>query len=157
MNVAVMQLDLTPKPATNAAPVPPAASRVQAERGGRMLFAWTNTPPNPVYIPRGFQWNESIERLVTAPYALLPALDFRRYGYLLAYDEIAAMHPFIARALSPEAELVASEGEWMLFRSRLPTVPLTEPDSAPRRSGDTLGRRLDRILAGSDEATTPTK
>jgi hypothetical protein len=145
-SVAVMQLDLTPRPATQVAAAPPAAARVLAERGGRMLFAWTDTPPNPVYMPRRMQWYEANARLGVAPYELLPAFDLRRFSYLIAYDQLGAMRPYLVHALAPEAELVAIEGDWLLFRSRLPTVALTAPDEAPPASRDTLGARLDRML-----------
>jgi hypothetical protein len=145
-NVAVAQLDLTPRRPGNGAPVPGAPSRILAERGGRMLFAWTNTPPNPVFVPKGMQWNESVERLAPQAYAFLPGFDLRRYSYLVARSEAPALFGLIAEALAAEADLVAVEGEWALFRSRLPTVPLTSPDEVPADLTDTLARRVNRLI-----------
>jgi hypothetical protein len=146
-NVAVAQLDLTPPRRNgNGAPVPGAPGRILSERGGRMLFGWTNTPPNPVFVPEPMQWNESVERLAPQPYALLPAFDLRRYSYLVARSEAPALFGLIAQALAPEADLVAVEGEWALFRSRLPTVPLTSPDEVPAEVTDTLARRVNRLI-----------
>ncbi len=142
-DVAVAQLDLTPRPPGHVAPVPGAASRLQAERGGRMLFAMTDMPPNPVYVPAPLRWDEPARRLVSTPYAFAPELDLTRFAYVLAYDESAAMRPLVARALTPEAELIASEGDWTLFRSRLPTESLTTPDSrALEAPADTLASRI---------------
>ncbi len=146
-DVAVAQLDLTPRGPGHVAPVPGAASRVLAERGGRMLFAMTDMPPNPVVVPEALRWNEPVRRLVATPYAFAPAHDLTRFGYLLVRDESPAMRPLVARALAPEAELVASEREWALFRSRLPTVPLTAPDGPlPEPPPETLAARVQRLL-----------
>ena len=145
-NVAVAQLDLSPQVPTHVAPILSAANRVLAERGGRMLFGFTDTPPNPVYVPAAMQWNESVERLAPAQYAFLPAFDFERYSYLVAKNTVPSLWPVLVQALSPEGELVAAEGEWALFRSRLPTVPLTAPDAAPPQTTDTLHTRLARLL-----------
>ena len=144
-NVAVAQLDLTPRPPSHVAPVPGAASRVQAERGGRMLFAMTDTPPNPVYVPAALRWDEPMRRLAAAPYAFVPGLDLTRFAYVLVYDESTAMRPLVTEALAPEAELLGSEGSWALYRSRLPTEPLTPPDArVPDPLAETLASRVNR-------------
>jgi hypothetical protein len=149
-NAAVAQLDLTPRTPGHVAPVPGAASRVQAERGGRMLFAMTDMPPNPVYVPTALQWREPTQRLARAPYAFVPELDLTRFGYVLAYDESPAMRPLVAQALAPEAEILASEGSWSLFRSRLPTEPLTSPDErVPGPVAETLAYRIDHLAPQS--------
>lgn len=149
-DVAVAQLDLTPRAPSRVAPVPGAASRVQAERGGRMLFAMTDMPPNPVYVPAELQWNEPMQRLASAPYAFMPAHDLTRFAYLLVRDENATMEPLVAQALAPEAELVASEAEWALFQSRLRVVPLTVRDEAlPNPLPETLAVRVNRLSAAT--------
>jgi len=148
MDVAVAQLDLTPRPASRVAPVPGAASRVQAERGGRMLFALTDMPPNPVYVPAEYQWNEPVARMSAAPYALMPDVDLRRFSYLLVRNDAPAMRPVVAEALAPEADRIAAEGEWTLFRSRLPVAPLTSADAAlPAPAPEALADRVNRLLA----------
>ena len=49
-------------------------------------------------------------------------------------------------ALQPEEELVASQGEWDLFRSTLPVVPLDAPDAPlPSPLPETLGERVNRL------------
>jgi hypothetical protein len=144
-NAAVAQLDLSPRPSGHVAPVPGAAGRVLAERGGRMLFALTDTPPNPVYIRPDLRWSEPIARLAMTPYAFMPAYDFTRFRYLLERNEDPRARDAVARALAPEAELLSTEGEWSLFRSRLATVPLTDPDAPlPSPAPETLGARLKR-------------
>ncbi len=142
-NVAVAQLDLTPRSPGHVAPVVAAAGRVLAERGGRMLFAMTDTPPNPVYMAPGLGWNEPVGRLVQTPYAFFPAYDLTRFSYLLERNEDAGERPLVALALAPEAELVIEDGEWSLFRSRLPVVALDAPDRpVPSPPPETLGARV---------------
>ena len=108
-----------------------------------MLFAITDTPPNPVYIPPDLRWSEPVARLVQTPYAFMPSYDLTRFSYLLERNENPVARAGVARALAPEAELLASEGEWSLFRSRLPTVPLTARDAPlPSPPPETLADRL---------------
>jgi hypothetical protein len=152
-DVAVAQLDFTPRPRGHVAPVPGLAARVQAERGGRMLFSFADTPPNPVYVRREWQWNEPVTRLATAPYALVPAHDAHRFGYLVARNTDRRVRALVARALSPEYELVEAQGPWDLFRSTVPLVPLASPDAPlPAAHVETLAARIDRIASS---ATAP--
>jgi hypothetical protein len=152
-NVAVAQLDFTPRPRGHVAPVPGLAARVQAERGGRMLFSFADTPPNPVYVRREWQWNEPVLRLAAAPYALVPARDARRFGYLVARDTDGKVRALVARALSPEYELVEAQGPWDLFRSTLPLDAIASPDvSPPVPPVETLADRVNRLVAA---ATAP--
>jgi hypothetical protein len=152
-NVAVAQLDFTPRPRGHVAPVPGLASRVQAERGGRMLFAFTDTPPNPVYVRREWQWNEPVLRLADAPYALVPDHDARRFAYLVARNTDPGTRALVARALAPEYELAEPRGAWDLFRSTMPLAPLASPDvPLPAPPVETLAERVNRLASA---ATAP--
>ena len=117
-----------------------------------MLFAMTDMPPNPVYVRPGLSWNEPVQRLVQAPYAFMPAHDLTFFSYLLERNESAAARDLVARALAPEAELVAQDGEWRLFRSRLPVADLATPDRPlPSPPPETLAARI-ALLRASDSA-----
>jgi hypothetical protein len=152
-DAAVAQLDLTPRPRGHVAPVPGLASRVQAERGGRMLFAFTDTPPNPVYVRREWQWNEPVLRLADTPYALVPDHDARRFAYLVAHNANPEARALVARALAPEYELVEARGTWDLFRSTMPVAPLASPDvPLPAPPIETLAERVNRLTS---RATAP--
>jgi hypothetical protein len=147
-NVAVAQLDLTPRAAGLVAPVPGAASRAQSEHGGRMLFALTDMPPNPIYIRPSQQWNEPILRLASTPYAFMPAYDGQRFSYVLARGGLPAYRALAARALAPEFELVFAKGEWALFRSTLPVEPIDSPDRPlPSPPPEMLITRMNRLLS----------
>jgi hypothetical protein len=155
-DVAVAQLDLTPRGPGHVAPVPGAAGRVLAERGGRMLFAITDMTPNPLYVKLGATWDEPVRRLVGNPYAFMPAYDLTRFSYLLERNENAGARAAVARAVAPEAELVAEAGAWSLFRSRLEIVSLDAPDGLlPSPSPETLGARLNRRQARSAATVSP--
>jgi hypothetical protein len=146
MNTSVAQLDLTPRPAGQVAPVRGETGRVLAERGGRILFAFTDMPPNPVYIPPLLQWNEPLLRLAHAPYALMPAHDLRRFAYLLERNDSPRAAALVEQALAPEAEVVARAGPWTLFHSRLPTILLASPDEMlPSPAPETLVERVNRL------------
>lgn len=146
-DVAVAQLDFTPRALGHAAPVPGAAGRIQAERGGRMLFAFTDTPPNPVYTRREWQWNEPLLRLVNTPYAFVPSHDGERFAYLVAYDTNRKARTLVARALAPQYELVEARGPWDLYRSTVAVVPLASPDvPLPAAPIETLADRVNRLI-----------
>lgn len=145
---AVAQLDLTPLPASVLAPVPGAASRAQAEHGGRMLFSFTDMPPNPVYTRRELVWVEPVMRLALQPFAFVPEHDGKRFGWLLARAANVGYRPHVRKALAPEYELVATKGEWELYRSTLTTLPLDSPDEpAPPPSAEALADRIARNAA----------
>ena len=97
-----------------------AAGRVLAERGGRMLFAMTDMPPNPVYVRRDLSWNEPVQRRRRRPLRLHARL---RSDPLLLSSRTKRERVRSERssldALSPEADLLVQDGEWTLFRSRL--------------------------------------
>ena len=145
-NVAVAQLDLTPMPPSVVGPIPAAASRALSEHGGRMLFAFTDMPPNPIYVPSNRQWNEPMLRMAHSPYAFMPSYDARRFSYLLARGTQPRYRALTARALAPEEELIASKGEWSLFRSTLPVDPIDAPDRPlPSPPPETLADRVNRL------------
>lgn len=146
-NTAVAQLDLTPLPPGHVAPVVGAASRVQAERGGRMLFALTDMPPNPVYVSPSMRWDEPMMRLARAPFAWMPRWDAVRFEYLLVRCAAPRVRAVLSRAFEPEQRLVASEGEWDLYRSTLAVEAPTSPDRPlPDPPPETIAQRLDSIL-----------
>ncbi len=146
-NTAVAQLDLTLRPPGLVAPVVGAAGRVQAERGGRMLFAFTDNPPNPVYLRPGASWDEPVARLSRAPFAFIPAHDLRRFAFVLVHDPQRDAQELIGAAFEPEGEVVARRGDWMLVRSRLAVLPIDGPDvPVPSAPPETLGARVARRL-----------
>ena len=142
---AVAQLDLTPRAPSHVAPVPGAAARVLAVRGGRLLFSFTDAPTSPVTVPTAHQWNEPVLRMVRDPTEFRPGYDFRRFRYALVRlgSEYAALAPIIATVMAPEGNFVAQSGDWLLFESALPVDPLDVPDAPlPVPAPESLRARL---------------
>lgn len=125
----------------------PAPGRILATRGGRLAVSFTDSPISPVIIPDRYQWNEALFRLGMDSMSFRPASDLRRFRYLLVRFSDVEDAQLTTRALRAEADYVASAGEWLLFRSRLPVVPLlsgeADPDGA---SHETLRDRIRAML-----------
>ena len=152
-NSAVAQLDLTPHSPGAVAPIPGAAARALAERGGRLLFSFTDAPTSPVVMAPSHQWNEPVQRLAFNPLAFSPPHDLRLFRYVLVRLSVdaARLGPIIVSLMTPEARLVANSGEWLLFESTLDVVPITsaEPARGPSAS-PTLRTRLDALAGRAD-------
>ena len=110
-----------------------------------MLFSFTDAPTSPVVVASSHQWNGPVLRLTRDPFAFDPAHDLRLFRYVLVHldPEWAAFESSLVRAFAPEARFVADSGEWLLFESTLPTIPLTAPEPPSVLSpGSTLRERL---------------
>ena len=92
-----------------------------------MLFAITDTPPNPVYIASELRWSEPVARLVLTPYAFMPAYDCTRCAYLLERNSDPGARAAVARAITTEADLVGTEETGASF-DHDSLAPLTTPD-----------------------------
>ncbi len=127
---AVTEIDLGKAPGEppRVFSLAPAAGRVLAMRGGRLSYAFTDSPVSPVVLERKYAWDESLVRVGFDSYAFRPAQDFHRYRYVLLRGRDPALTVFAIRALLPEAEYVTDSGEWVLFKSRLHVMPVRSRD-----------------------------
>ncbi len=125
------------------------ANRVIAERGGRMLFSFSESPIAPVMVRPDLHWAEPIARIVPKETELCPAHDFKRFRYVLFRTNDVQLEYLLAQSLRPEARLVDVAGDWALFESTLDVVPLTSHDvRAPSPCpGGNLGARLGKTSA----------
>lgn len=143
---AVAALDLTPRPPSAVAPVPGAAARALAERGGRLLFSFTDAPTSPVVMRADLQWNEPVLRLAGDPMAFCPSDDMRRFRYVLvrlAGPPSGALQRRVAAAFAPDARPLAASGEWLLFESTRDVLPVDAPgEGMTAPTGSTLRARL---------------
>lgn len=150
---AVCELDLGPGDPLRNYSLGPAYGRVMAERGGRLVYAFTDSPVSPVMIRPDVQWNESLWRIGYNTWRFRPAHDFELFRYVVVRTQDARLAWEATMAASPEAELVAEAGEWLLLRSKLPVVPLVsrEPpmETPPPESID------ERVLALRRELGDP--
>jgi hypothetical protein len=127
---AVAEIDLGPGDPSRTYSLGPAAGRVLATRGGRLAYAFTDSSVSPVVLARRYQWNESLIRIGFDSWAFVPQHDLRRFRYMLVRTTDPALAWVASYALQAEADYVGEAGEWILFRSKLPVVPLTSHDVA---------------------------
>lgn len=120
---AVAELDLGPGDPTRTFSLGPSGGRVLATRGGRLDFAFTDSPISPVVIPKAYRWNESLIRLGFDCWAFRPEHDFRSFRYALVRTSDPGVAALAQIALAPEARYVATAGEWVLFESKLDVIP----------------------------------
>lgn len=103
------------------------AARVLAERGGRVVPSFVESPIAPVRYREGHELDELSLRLGSAPAYLQPTCDFQKLSYLIAHSNSPDHLLALARTLVPTAKLVAIEGEWLVLESRFPRVSPTGP------------------------------
>jgi hypothetical protein len=144
---AVAELDLGPGDPARTFSLGPSGGRVLAARGGRLDFAFTDSPVSPVIIPKPIRWNESLIRLGFDGWAFRPEHDFRSFRYALVRTTDANVAALAQLTLEPEGRYVATAGEWVLFESTLPVVPVTSPQvHMPQPPPEQLRDRAARIV-----------
>lgn len=127
---------------------PIAAVRSLALRGGRGGVSLLISPIAPVQVRPDLRWNDYEAReLLYTTRAFKPAHDFRMFEYVIGHSREEEVQDLITEAFAPEADLVGTRGEWTLYRSRLPVVPLTSPDRPAPPDLDTVYDRLNYLLA----------
>lgn len=144
---AVAELELGPGDPTRVFSMGPSAGRVLATRGGRLAFAFTDSPVSPVIIPKEYRWNESLRRLGFDCWAFRPEHDFRSFRYALVRTANPSIAALAQIALEPEARYVATAGEWVLFESKLEVIPpMSPPLKLPRPPPEQLRERAAQIV-----------
>jgi hypothetical protein len=144
---AVAGLDLGPGDPSRTFSLGPSPGRVLAERGGRLSYAFTDSPISPAIIPRKYRWNESSIRLGFDCWAFRPEQDFKTFRYVLVRTSDANVAALAQIVLAPEGRYVATAGEWVLFESTLPVIPpLSPPLHMPKPPPDQLRDRAARFV-----------
>jgi hypothetical protein len=154
---AVADVDLGPGDPSRTYSLGPAAGRILATLGGRLAFAFTDSSVSPVVIPRRYQWGEPLIRIGFDSWGLRPAHDLHLFRYVLMRTTDPRLAWMGVLALAPEARLIAQSGEWMLFESRFPTVPLLSHNfwlMGP--PPENLRDRIRAVIAASKDAAAPT-
>ena len=123
-------------------------NRVLAVRGGRALHSFTEYPIAPVLVRNGVRWDEPMLRVYRSPVSLRPGWDLTRFRYLLLRIPEPVRGSLVARALVPDARLVAQEGAWWLLESTHAMSPIDAPDAPlPVPPPPTIQERVSSVLA----------
>jgi hypothetical protein len=145
---AVAGLDLGPGDPTRTFSLGPSVGRVLAERGGRLDFAFTDSPISPALMPKSYRWNEAAMRVGFDCWAFRPEQDFKSFRYVLVRTSDANVAALAQIVLAPEGRFVATAGEWVLFESTLPVIsPLSPPLHTPKPPPDPLRERAAQLVA----------
>jgi hypothetical protein len=158
---AIAELDLGPGDPSRTFSLGPCGGRVLATRGGRLAYAFTDSPASPVVIPLAYRWNESLMRLGFDGWAFRPEHDFLSFRYVLVRTADPNVAALAQLTLAPEGRYVATAGEWVLFESTLPVVPVVSravltPGPIPEQLRDRAERIVTR-MGGVPVVTVPPK
>jgi hypothetical protein len=143
-NAAVTQTVLDkPTYRTRAYSASTGPARIVAERGGRIGLSLLISPISPIQLRPEWRWNEYDIRTTNFGSKMLkPASDLQLFEWVVAQSRDAFTRDLIIIALSPEADFVMAKGEWLLFHSRKPVLPLLSKEIPPLPSMETA---LDRV------------
>jgi hypothetical protein len=125
---AVAEMDLGPWVVPRTYSLGPADGRALATRGGRLVYAFTDSPVSPVVLRRKYQWTESLIRIGFDSWHFTPAHDLKRFRYALVRTQDPGLKVMVAYVLAPDVTYVDEQGDWVLFRSKHDVVPLESPD-----------------------------
>jgi hypothetical protein len=145
---SIVELELGPGDPSRWFSMAPSGARILAERGGRLAYAFTDSPISPVIVPKEYQWNEAVVRLGFDCWAFRPAHDFKSFRYALVRTSDANTALLAQIVLAPEGRLVTTVGEWALFESTLPVIPPLSPEEPmPDPPPPQLRERAARLVA----------
>ena len=145
--------------AEHAYSAPVVAARTVAVRGGRFSLSLTRDPGfgplTPVRIDPRYRWDEFDLRTFTrGSRALVPADDMNRFGWAVGHSRSPELRDLLAKAFLPDARLVATSGDWMLFQSPHEQLPLTTPDGpAPPPDHETIEDRARALASAKSDAS----
>jgi hypothetical protein len=149
---AVIALDVGPQPEHRLWDPLVAMGHVVAVKGGRSLFDYTQSPVSPVSQRPEKEWTEPLARMERNSFRFRPSWDLQRFRYLLIATPKPTRAAALTLAMKDEATLIASQGDWYLFESRLPLLPI-DADNAPLPTPrpPTLRAKANEILREAKE------
>lgn len=143
---AVMTLSFGKRDPTRLFDITSSANRVLANRGGRLLYSFVEFPTSPVVVAPEKRWDATLRRIFEDSGALRPAFDLRRLRYVLIHVRDNALARLIVRGFEPEAAVVGTSGNWILFESKITSVPVDAPEEPlPQPPPETLQERVHRL------------
>jgi hypothetical protein len=131
MSSAVAYVEADTDPGDRIFNTSTAACRLVPERGGRVLFSFTESLIAPARMETRFRWDEVRARVSVSSLDLSPPYDLHLFRYLLVHSRTPLLATVVAKALEPEAHVVDTSGEWTLLESNLELVPIDSPQPRP--------------------------
>ncbi|MEI7894763.1 MAG: hypothetical protein WCI05_16825, partial [Myxococcales bacterium] len=134
-----------------------AGARAVTVRGGRLHLSLTDSTVSAIRMAPQYRWDEPALRLLANRGNTVPSHDMTRFRYVLANSHSVGSLMMLEYFFSPEARLVAHSGQWLLFESTLPVVPITAPNvKLPRPRGTTVGERFNQLQEAEGRKRTGT-
>jgi hypothetical protein len=131
-SVTLLSLEPAEEPETRAYSVAIGPARSLAVNGGRTGLSLVISPIAPVQIRPDLRWNDFDRRAVAyGSLDLRPGYDLESWEWVVARSSDKLTRALMREALAPDADLVATSGEWMLFHSRHHVVPVASPERPP--------------------------
>ena len=122
------------------------AARAVADRGGRVSLSLTVGPLSPVQVRPEWRWDDFDVRTRTGGSRVLkPAHDLDRFGFVIVHSRDLPLRRVLIEAFEPDAQYVATQGEFVLLRSTHPQAPLTSPDVPAPAAMDTVVDRVNQL------------
>jgi hypothetical protein len=125
-----------------------AQGHIVAQRGGRALADYTQSPISPALVNPAFAWQAAGRDNFLDPTMFHPAIVFAQFRYVMVHASAPELGRAVQNALRSEARLVAQNADWQLFESTIletRSLDVAEP-TAPADAGDAL---LDRLRAST--------
>jgi hypothetical protein len=125
-------------------------------RGGRSAVGLYTSPISPVQIRREYRWDElDVRMILSGSMTLMPSHDLKRFEWVVAESRDPRVREALIVAFQPDADYVATSGEWMLFHSTHPQVPMTSADMPPSAVKDTIFDRVSYMVRRNEHPPPP--
>jgi hypothetical protein len=120
-----------------------AHGHIVADRGGRSLFDYTQSPISPALMLSRRRWDRMNAATFLDPTWIRPRAALSHFRYLAIHSTSREVQIATARVLDGVASVAGSSASWVIFESREELVPADAPEgSYPEPVGDTLREEL---------------
>ncbi len=125
-----------------------AQGHVVAERGGRSLYDYTESPISPALMTPDKRWDRIVASTFLNPVSIRPRAALTHFRYLLVHSDSPAVAMATAQALDGIARIAAAGATWVIFESQEELVPTDAPEGHyPANAGRPLRDNLVSILS----------
>jgi hypothetical protein len=156
MNSSLVFLEADPVTGTRIFVSSTSGARTLAQRGGRLLHSLTSSAIAPVHVNPAFEWPEAEGRVSASTMKLRPEHDVQMFRYLLVHSRDPSVALLVRTALGDDAHFVDLSGEWILFESSRPRIPIDSPElPMPSPAPHTLGWRMKQLMASLRDGGAP--